>query len=55
MGAVQYGTPEFGGLNRVLTAMLYERAANENRGREPIEQAQLADGVSDVDFGRALR
>ena len=50
MRAAQDAGAELDGLDRVLSAMLDERAADEGQRRELIEQAQLADGVGEVEL-----
>ena len=48
------GGAELRRLDRVLAAMRHERAADEDERREPVEQAELADRVGDVELGRAV-
>ena len=55
MRAVQDGGAELGGLDRILPAMLDQRAADEHDRRQPIDQAELADRVGDIDLGVAVR
>ncbi len=49
---VQDRRAELGRLDRVLAAVRHERAAHEDERRQAVEQAQLADGVGDIDVGR---
>ena len=44
--------PSLAGLDRILPAMLHQRAADEDDRREPVDQAELADRVGDIDVGR---
>src|SRR6187200_1005205 len=50
MGAVQNCGAELGGLDRILSAMLDERAADEDSGCHAIKEAELADSVGDIDI-----
>src|SRR4029077_13417808 len=43
-----------GSLDWILSAMSDQRAANEHRGRQPIEQAKLTNCVRHINLGRAF-
>src|SRR4029079_19622625 len=53
--AMQNRGAEFGGLDRVLPAVLDERAADEACGCHTVEETEFTDGVSDIDLNIALR
>ena len=55
MRPVQDGGAELGGLDRVLPAVLDQRAADEDDRREAVDQAELAHGVGHVDVGGRAR
>ena len=46
---MQNGAGELGGLDRILSAPAGERLADEHHAGQPIEQAQFADRVADID------
>src|SRR6187549_2521887 len=42
-------------LDRILPAMFDQRAADEHDRRDPIDHAELAERIGDIDFGVAVR
>ena len=54
MRPVQDRGAELDRLDRILAAMLHQRTADEHDRREPVEQAELAERVGDVDVGRRV-
>ena len=50
MRAVEHRGAEADRLDRVLSAMLDQRAADEGDRRDPVEQPELAEGIGDVDL-----
>ena len=55
MRAVQDRGAELGGLDRVLSAMPHQRAADEHDRREAVDQAEFAHRVGDIDVGARVR
>ena len=55
MRPVQDGGAELDRLDRILAAVARQRAADEDDRRQPIDQAELAQRVDDVDVVRGLR
>src|SRR5689334_25012878 len=55
MWAMQDCRAEFGGLDRVLTAVLDQRASDKYRRCHTINQAKLTDRVGDINLGVALK
>ena len=55
MRTMQNSGAEFCRLDRILPAMLDQRAADEHRRRQAIDQAELANSVGDIYFCRAVR
>ena len=54
MRPVQDGGAKLGRLDRILPAMPNKRAADENDRRQPIDDAELAHRVRDIDVGRRV-
>src|SRR6185437_1717247 len=54
MRSVHNCAAQLGSLDWILPAVSDQRAANEHRGRQPIEQAKLANCVRHIDLGRAF-
>ena len=50
MRAMQHGGAEPDRLDRVLAAMAGQRAAHEHDRREPVDQAEFAERVGDIDI-----
>ena len=55
MRSVQNGGAELGGLDRILSAVPDQRAADEHHRRQPVDGAELAHGIGDIDVGRGAR
>src|SRR6185437_7132519 len=51
MRTMHDGSAELDGFDRVLSATLDQRAAHEHDRRQPVEQAELAHRVRDIDVG----
>ena len=54
MRAVHDRGAELDRLDRILAAMRHQRAAHEHDWRKPIEQAEFAHRVGDIDVGRGV-
>ena len=55
MRPMQDGGAELDRLDRILPAVARQRAAHEHDRREPVDQAELAERVGDIDVGVAVR